>query len=229
MPYYKQEDYADFVNDMDADELQEMLDAGHVPPPGETLPVEYVDAAAAFQPSDLMPENVVLLEAFRTAGFSVLHCRYDGGNDEGFAYVDAAGRPDGAIVPKAAMIEQLAATGVADRLPLPDYSTPDWVKELPEEDRARQEEQIAEARERTLAEPPTKRIADILWDLASELATPLLGEGFGTGEYVMRGLFTVDLTTGAVVDQRPIGETLRDEWNAIPVGEDPAASPNTSP
>ena len=37
-------------------------------------------------------------------------------------------------------------------------------------------------------------------ELAGELATVLLGRGFGTGEYELYGAFTADLATGDLVD-----------------------------
>jgi hypothetical protein len=52
-------------------------------------------------------------------------------------------------------------------------------------------------------------VADALNDLAHEIASVLLGEGFGTGEYQLYGAFTADLKSGAITDdakaKRPKG------------------------
>jgi hypothetical protein len=49
--------------------------------------------------------------------------------------------------------------------------------------------------------PPEKLVALALDDLGDEMASSLLGRGYGTGEYSMYGVLTADLTTGTLTDE----------------------------
>jgi len=41
-----------------------------------------------------------------------------------------------------------------------------------------------------------------MWELAEELASKLLGDGYGTGELSLYGAFKVDLISGAIEDDQ---------------------------
>lgn len=110
-------------------------------------------------------------------GVRQLYCRYDGGNDEGFTWLKSATLQDGTRIATAALVDQLVARKLLDRLV------------------ARGVTQRYDGRSER------DQIDSFVHDwLCTEFATMLLGSGYGTGEHVLYGAFTVDLDAGTVTD-----------------------------
>jgi hypothetical protein len=104
----------------------------------------------------------------RTLGTVRVYIRYDGGNDEGFAWFDHCVMEDGSARDADSMAKDLEAAGIA-----PQMQT--WG-----------------------GRSPTRNALDDL--VACTWAIELLGQGYGTGEYVMYGAFWVDLESGLATD-----------------------------
>lgn len=99
-------------------------------------------------------------------GLVRLYVRYDGGNDEGFAWFDRGELPDGSV----RNAEQIARDLEAVKL-----ARPAWAAK--------------------------RSMQDVLDDaVAQTWANTLLTDGFGTGEMVLYGAFSVDLASGVVID-----------------------------
>lgn len=119
----------------------------------------------------------LMVPALRDLGVKQLYCRYDGGNDEGFAWFDHAIQRSG---------ETMALDALARRLSETD---------LP---RVAYEASIVQQRG---AFPDHARMAELLHHcLAEEWACQLLGSHYGTGPFSMYGAFTVDLDNCTIVD-----------------------------
>lgn len=97
------------------------------------------------------------------------YIRYDGGNDEGFAWFDHCAFKDGSKRDANGVAKDLEAAGVEPGIEAFDGRR--W---------------------------PVRSVLDDV--VASMWAVRLLGEGYGTGEYVMYGAFSVDLESGLVSD-----------------------------
>jgi len=114
----------------------------------------------------------------RKAGVKRLYCRYDGGHDEGFAWLDRVEMTDGGWLDVGAISERLFDDGLLDRvcdagIMIPSSSS----------DRA--------------------EVRYFLDDwLVNEWAVMLMGDAYGTGEYSMYGAFTVDLEACTITDDR---------------------------
>jgi hypothetical protein len=115
-----------------------------------------------------------ILAVLKAVSVAKVLCRYDGGNDEGFAWVSGAELADGNRVTG----NQLAGLLIAGGLALPD----------------RQQWQTGWSDER--------RALELLdYPLATDWAAALLGgRGFGTGEYYMYGAFVADLQAATITD-----------------------------
>lgn len=119
----------------------------------------------------------VTVPALRALGVRQLYGRYDGGNDEGFSWLDNALLRDGTRIDADALaqrlmelkfLDQLTAGGVMKRV--------DRMSEL-------------------------DQLRSFIRDwMCTEWATLLLGGSYGAGEYVMFGAFVVDLDDCTVVD-----------------------------
>lgn len=106
--------------------------------------------------------------ALHELGATHAYIRYDGGDDEGFAWFDHCIFKDGLRRDADTVAKDLEAGGVEPGIE---------------------------------AFGGRGHMRDVLDDvLASMWAVELLGEGYGTGEYVMYGAFSVDLETGLVSD-----------------------------
>ena len=116
----------------------------------------------------------------RAAGAKRAYCRYDGGNDEGFSWLDHYESESGDRLDLDALAARLLAMGVHDQLP------------------------AIEARSQSAAIFKHQKLAelrDVVSDqLVEEWAMLLLGRGFGTGEYCMYGAFWVDLEACTIID-----------------------------
>jgi hypothetical protein len=117
--------------------------------------------------------------ALHALGARSAYARYDGGNDEGFAWFDHCVMADGSTRDADRLAQDLEAAGLS-----PHMKT--WG-----------------------GRSPTRNALDDL--LATTWAVELLGQGYGTGEYVRYGAFSVDLTSGLVTDDEnpaPITKNL---------------------
>lgn len=117
--------------------------------------------------------------ALRELGVKQLYCRYDGGNDEGFSWLDHAVLRDGARIDADALAQRLTEQKFLDRLVARGV-----MKRI---------EQTSES----------EQVASFVRDwMCTEWATLLLGGSYGTGEYVMYGAFVVDLDECTVIEDR---------------------------
>ncbi|MFL5243090.1 MAG: hypothetical protein ACJ8FY_13360 [Gemmataceae bacterium] len=118
-------------------------------------------------------------------GYQSIILRYDGGNDEGFAYFHGAERPDGSTADTTTVARQLLSRPVAR------HANP-----TPDDDGRLQVGNIV------LREPGTAnlRMGCLMDDFADHAASALLGEGYGTGEFTLRGWFRWNLNTGEAID-----------------------------
>jgi hypothetical protein len=150
---------------------------------------EYQSAKAKLKPKDLGSRAKLIADALRAAGASAFRVRYDGGFDEGFSHPDAI------------LFGQRARTTKAV---LKEISSPTLVAALRE---ASKKEKWAADWLKTASDQEVVRSA--IDELAHEIASVLLGEGFGTGEYQLYGALTADLKTGEIKDnekaRRPAG------------------------
>jgi hypothetical protein len=122
----------------------------------------------------------VLVPALVAAGAQRAYCRYDGGNDEGFAWPDHYARRDGQHINHNELATRLFELNVHDQLRAAGFAA----------------HLTATSAEQKIAE---LRAFSSGW-LADEWAALLLGRGFGTGEYSMYGAFTVDLEACTITD-----------------------------
>jgi len=128
------------------------------------LALEDVDATT----SQLL---AVMVPALREVGVRRLYCRYDGGHDEGFAWLDRADMQDGRRIDTDALVRRLGDIRAQDRLLSAGVV---W---------------------------SGTSMHEVIHDwLVLEWASMLLGGGFGTGEYSMYGAFTVDLDACTIND-----------------------------
>src|SRR5215471_4874996 len=111
----------------------------------------------------------ILIPALRDIGARRAYCRYDGGNDEGFAWLDSVELRSGARIDAPTLLEQLHVTRVRDEL----FDTG----------------VVKRSGNRSDGEQLTDLVRS--W-LSYEWASMLLGDSYGTGEYSMYGAFTVD-------------------------------------
>ena len=121
--------------------------------------------------------------ALMASGIAKVYCRYDGGHDEGFAWVAYAELATGERLDTLALATKLIANGVPVRKRWP-YQR-DWSDEL--------------------------LIQELLdYPLAVNWAAALLGgHGFGTGEYSMYGAFVADLAAGTITDDAMASPVVR--------------------
>ena len=145
---------------------------------------EYRPAAAAFAPDQLGGVARAVLDALRAAGATRFRVRYDGGHDEGFSHPDAV--RFGADGPRrtAVVQEQIATPALVAAIRAAAGRDSMWGNAA---------EMYAKASEAEV-------VGYALDELAHELATRLLGSGFGTGEYDLYGAFEADLATGSIED-----------------------------
>ena len=181
MPYERGDvgAFDEIVGEVDPADLPPDFASQH--PSGE---FEYRPASATFAPRQLGAVARVVLDALRAAGATALRVRYDGGGDEGFAYPDAVRFGAGELRPAALVQGQLA--------------TPALVAAV--RDAAGRASMWGNATAMYAKASENKVAGYALDELAYELSTRLLGDGYGTGEYELYGAFEADLTTGAIED-----------------------------
>jgi hypothetical protein len=144
---------------------------------------EYEPASGRLVPEELGPVARLVLDVLLSAGATHFRVRYDGGCDEGFAHPDtlvAGGETRSAVEA------------------LRERTTPELLARI--RAAAGRDSMWGNAAELYAGASPEQAAEYALDELATELATRLLGEGFGTGECELYGAFTADLKTGELVD-----------------------------
>jgi hypothetical protein len=132
----------------------------------------------------------VMVPALRSLGARRAYCRYDGGNDEGFSWLDHYQTQAGERIDTDVLVKRLYEMGVHDQL----YA--------------------AGFKDHMDGVSPDQKMSDIKmfasgW-LIYDWAWVLLGR-YGAGEYSMYGAFTVDLDECSVTDDsnaRPIVQNI---------------------
>jgi hypothetical protein len=121
-----------------------------------------------------LQEARALQLSLKASGVANVYCQYDGGNDEGFAWVDHAELSSGEKLDLAALAKRLIANGVLARKRTP-WQT-DWSDE--------------------------RVIQEMLdFSLAVNWAAGVLGgRSFGTGNYSLYGAFAIDLIAETITD-----------------------------
>jgi hypothetical protein len=168
----------------DADIYDEILDELGPDAVGGERPTEdfvYQEAEAKLEFKKLGEGARLILEALRGAGATAFRVRYDGGFDEGFSHADAV-----------LFGARQASADEALRKVLSDATLISALRE------AMKKQPWSAGRAET--EPDAGVLRDALDELAHEIASTLLGDGFGTGEYQLYGALSADLKTGEITD-----------------------------
>lgn len=140
-----------------------------------------------FAVSALETLPALVLGGLKRAGVSKVRIRYDGGYDEGFAHFEfalIAGRKS----------DRMATVKLLDGLSaqIKSASADSGISYMVSQEPARANEYALD-------------------EFAHALASQLLGDGYGTGEYELYGAFTADLETGELADDpdatKPKGRT----------------------
>ena len=161
---------------MDLDSFDEMAsELGDDFPLGERPSggFEYQSAEGKFDWAKLEPAARAIRDALLAAGAEKFRVRYDGGFDEGFSHPDLLHFGD----------RQQSAKEVSEQL-----ATPALLAQLKQSGPSFKEVSGSRA------------VMYGLDELAHQLASRLLGDGYGTGEYELYGAFTADLKSGEIVD-----------------------------
>lgn len=170
------------------DEILENVDPDDLPPDfaarrpsGE---FEYEAAEARFDPDKMTKPARLARDAQIAIGATTFRVRYDGGGDEGFSHADSV-TINGSGHPAEVVAKHLGTPAFAaqfrDAAVWPDAmygNAADVYRDATDEQAA----------------------GYALEELAHALASRLLGDGFGTGEYTLFGAFTADLRTGEIMD-----------------------------
>jgi hypothetical protein len=134
----------------------------------------------------------ILVPALRSIGVKRAYCRYDGGNDEGFARLDRFEMVNGAPFADDLLGPRLHEMNVHEKL---------------------RDVKITSPGEGVSVDREAAELASFAREtLIQEWAYVLLGTHFGTGDYVMYGAFTVDLDACTITDDPkadPIVENIQ--------------------
>jgi hypothetical protein len=119
------------------------------------------------------------IPALRSVGVKRAYCRYDGGNDEGFAWLDHYELQGGQRIEESVVVQRLYETKFQDQLHAAGFvNHPNSITSGDE----------------------LAWLRMFMGELSNEWASLLLGESFGTGEYSMYGALTVDLDECTITD-----------------------------
>ena len=144
---------------------------------------DYQPAAARFDPGKLGAVARVMLDTLRAAGATGLRVRYDGGYDEGFAHPDAVRFGD-----HPREVSQVLA----------EIASPALVAAV--RAAAGRDSAWGNAAEMYAGVSDDVAVSYAMEELAHELASRLLGDGYGTGEYQLYGAFIAELESGQITD-----------------------------
>lgn len=139
---------------------------------------EYERATGQFTPEELEPDSHQVYEVLRELGVQSVYCSYNRGYDKEFAHFDAVELESETVELnelKLRLTESVLGSRTSEYLQ--DYYS---------------------NREPSSAQ----RVDFYLESFANELAIRLLGSGYGTGEYSMKGSFKANLATGAIIDEQ---------------------------
>jgi hypothetical protein len=134
----------------------------------------------------------VLIPPLRDFGVWRAYCRYDGGNDEGWSWLDHFERRGGERIDLDALTRNLHDKGIFDKLCAAGF--------------------MNHLRGGSTAQPTAELRRFLSNWLIDEWASILFGGGFGAGEYSMYGAFTVDLDACTITDDPhadPVVENIR--------------------
>lgn len=173
MPYYH---FYGYTGEEPADEATDSTSSGGF---------EYESMSAQFNSGALRGVAAEALQLLLAKGVTEMRVRYDGGSDEGFAHTDDMwinGERYSAddIAASLAVPANAHAIQAAADMPRGTY----W------------HNGSAHYRNSELR----KVISDALDELSHEIASQLLGQGYGTGEYELYGAATVVFETGQIID-----------------------------
>ncbi len=180
----------------DAEAYDEMLgeiDPADLPPELPEQPsgeFEYETAEAQFNHQKLDPAPRLVLDKLLAMKATTFRVTYDGGHDEGFTHPAALFFGD----------RERPAEDVIRDLATPEFAA------LCRSTVAQHGGMYGNSAE-IYCEAPDDQVAHYALDeLAHALASRLLGDGFGTGEYELYGVFTADLLTGDITDDPSAGK-----------------------
>lgn len=183
MPFFRMdpESYDAMADEM-SNELSDEFDAESMGPrPSGDFTFER--AHGTFDTRKFGPGAKEVLAVLTAGGATGFVVRYDGGYDEGFSYPEAVLFGDRRESAKN-VAAQLANAELSLRLREAAKKQSIWFNAV---------EMYGQASDQQV----------VLYgfdELAQEIATVLLGDGFGTGEYELYGELTADLSTGEIVD-----------------------------
>ncbi|MDY6898011.1 MAG: hypothetical protein SWZ49_08015, partial [Cyanobacteriota bacterium] len=133
-----------------------------------------------FSRDNLDSDSQQVFDVLREIGVKTVYCRYNGGHDEGFADFTGAKVEDRVV--EFEELKSLLAQGLLG---------------------SKTTEYLRRYYGFRHGEPsPQQRVEFYLDEFARSLATHLLGSGYGTGEYSMKGSFKANLLTGKIVDEQ---------------------------
>lgn len=178
MPFMRADEDGMDVND---DDVTYTGSFNYYPPEEVAYKPRPFDAAA------LSAEAAAAYELLRASGIVRFRVRYDGGHDEGFAHADAGWSADGYGRPIEQIIADVSGSVLAEA-----------VRAAFRAGSVRASPAMAEYYAKLTPDELLRRAID---GLADEMASCLLGSGYGTGEYSMYGELTADLTTGTLTDE----------------------------
>jgi hypothetical protein len=143
------------------------------PAPTPSLTLEQHQEVEAYHRQHML---ALVVSALRETGVRRVYCRYDGGSDEGFAWLDHAETQSGERLAPDLLARQLGRTDLLQR----GIDAGLW------------------HRRRVTRTQELRDIADM--QFAGECAARLLGMGFGTGAMLLYGALTVYLDTCTIAD-----------------------------
>ena len=132
-----------------------------------------------FSPENLDSDSRQVFDVLHEIGVKTVYCRYNGGHDEGFADLTGAKLEDRTVE-----FEELKSLLAESSLG------------------SKTSENLIRYYRNYTEPPPRVRVEFYLDGFARSLATHLLGSGFGTGEYSMKGSFRANLVSGKIVDEQ---------------------------
>ena len=127
-----------------------------------------------------------MVPALRQIAIRRVYCRYEGGNDEGFSWIDRFETDDGTRIDREIINQRLRDIQVRDKLYAAGIINRATFKRFAPHGASDQE---------------PEKVNGLAMDwLCDEWACILLGGSFGGGQYSMFGAFTVDLETCTIAD-----------------------------
>ena len=154
----------------------------HDPENRPNLGYQHQLARSRFSIEILTPASQEVFELLQQLAVKGVRCSYNGGGDEGFAHFEAAILDDREL--NLNTLKQQLIEGPLSRLQgqesIPNTYGADYYNQL----------------------TPEERVRERLDVFAIELASCLLGDGYGTGELSLYGSFYAELETGDINDEQ---------------------------